>query len=156
MAGGSAELELFRRRWREELAGGGKRRRREEAEPGGGEPREAGEPKEPGEPGYLVLARGLLDGGEAPARCRSSPPAGRPAEEAAGDGGGDGDDLLGQLIRDLVGRGEPGLRGGGGGRAPGGTPERPPVWGRPLKGLALSPPEFAFQPLRRYRGLLFV
>ncbi|XP_032055045.1 F-box/WD repeat-containing protein 8 [Aythya fuligula] len=101
MAGGSAELELFRRRWREELAGGGKRRRREEAEPGGGEPREAGEPKEPGEPGYLVLARGLLDGGEAPARCRSSPPPGRPAEEAAGDGGGDGDDLLGQLIRDL-------------------------------------------------------
>ncbi|KAM6377417.1 F-box/WD repeat-containing protein 8 isoform 2-T2 [Pluvialis apricaria] len=99
MAEGSAELELFRRRWREELAGGAKRRRREEeavAKPAA-EP-EGRRSAEPSEPGYLALARGLLDGG-APA-CRSLSPA-RPAEEPAGDGGGDGDDLLGQLIRDL-------------------------------------------------------
>ncbi|XP_052651714.1 F-box/WD repeat-containing protein 8 isoform X2 [Harpia harpyja] len=93
MAEVSAELELFRRRWREELAGDAKRRRREAvaaAEP------ESRRGAEPGEPGYLTLARGLLDGGT-PA-CRSPSPA-RPTEEPAGDG--DGDDLLGQLIRDL-------------------------------------------------------
>uniref|UniRef100_A0A8C4U0R5 F-box and WD repeat domain containing 8 n=1 Tax=Falco tinnunculus TaxID=100819 RepID=A0A8C4U0R5_FALTI len=93
MAEGSAELELFRRRWREELAGGAKRRRQEAAAAP-----ERHRSAEPGEPSYLALARGLLDGG-APA-CRSPSPA-RPAEEPAEDGGGDGDDLLGQLIRDL-------------------------------------------------------
>lgn len=96
MAEVSAELELFRRRWREELAGDAKRRRRETA---AAEP-ESRRGAEPGEPGYLTLARGLLDGGT-PA-CRSPSPA-RPTEEPAGDGDGDGDDLLGQLIRDLVG-----------------------------------------------------
>ncbi|XP_075023344.1 F-box/WD repeat-containing protein 8 isoform X2 [Calonectris borealis] len=100
MAEGSAELELFRRRWQEELAGGAKRRRREAAaEPAAGP--ESRRSAEPSEPGYLALARGLLDGGAPPApACRSPSPA-RPAEEPAGDGGGDGDDLLGQLIRDL-------------------------------------------------------
>lgn len=117
MAEGSAELELFRRRWREELAGGAKRRRREAAaEPAAG--LESRRSAEPSEPGYLALARGLLDGG-APA-CRSPSPA-RPAEEPAGDGGGDGDDLLGQLIRDLVGlRGAGAALGWGGG--PGASP----------------------------------
>ncbi|XP_074743742.1 F-box/WD repeat-containing protein 8 isoform X1 [Strix uralensis] len=106
MAGGSAELELFRRRWREELAGGAKRRRREAAaeQPAAEQP--AAEPEsrhsaEPGEPGYLALARGLLDGGASPVPARRSPSPARPAEEPVGDGGGDGDDLLGQLIRDL-------------------------------------------------------
>ncbi|XP_054700331.1 F-box/WD repeat-containing protein 8 isoform X3 [Grus americana] len=102
MAEGSAELELFRRRWREELAGGAKRQRREPAaEPAAGA--ENWRSAEPSEPGYLALARGLLDGGAPPSpACRSPSPA-RPAEEPAGDGdgGGDGDDLLGQLIRDL-------------------------------------------------------
>ncbi|OXB65918.1 hypothetical protein ASZ78_008612 [Callipepla squamata] len=84
MAEGSAELELFRRRWREELAAGGKKRRREAAE---GPGRDGA--------GCLALACGLL-GGESPAP-RSPPPA-RPCEEAAG---GEADDLLGQLIRDL-------------------------------------------------------
>ncbi|KAM6318049.1 F-box/WD repeat-containing protein 8 [Podargus strigoides] len=95
MAEGSAELELFRCRWREELEGGAKRRRREAA----AEPASCCS-AEPSEPGYLALARGLLDG-SAPAR-RTPPPA-RPAEEPVRDGGGDGDgdDLLGQLIRDL-------------------------------------------------------
>ncbi|XP_075625455.1 F-box/WD repeat-containing protein 8 isoform X3 [Balearica regulorum gibbericeps] len=104
MAEGSAELELFRRRWREELAGGAKRQRREvAAEPAAGlENRRSAEPSEPG---YLALARGLLDGGAPPAPAFRSPSPARPAEEPAedgdGDGGGDGDDLLGQLIRDL-------------------------------------------------------
>ncbi|XP_075625454.1 F-box/WD repeat-containing protein 8 isoform X2 [Balearica regulorum gibbericeps] len=107
MAEGSAELELFRRRWREELAGGAKRQRREvAAEPAAGlENRRSAEPSEPG---YLALARGLLDGGAPPAPAFRSPSPARPAEEPAedgdGDGGGDGDDLLGQLIRDLVSR----------------------------------------------------
>ncbi|XP_059683705.1 F-box/WD repeat-containing protein 8 [Gavia stellata] len=100
MAEGSAELELFRRRWREELAGGAKRRRREAAAELAAGP-ESRRSAEPSEPAYLALARGLLDGGAPPApACRSPSPA-RPAEEPAGDGGGDGDDLLGQLIRDL-------------------------------------------------------
>lgn len=90
MAEGSAELELFRRRWREELAAGGKRRRREAAEGPDGLGRDGS--------GCLALACSLLDG-ESPAP-RSPPPA-RPCEEAAGD---ETDDLLGQLIRDLVGR----------------------------------------------------
>ncbi|XP_062445829.1 F-box/WD repeat-containing protein 8 [Rhea pennata] len=85
MAAGSAELELelFRRRWREELAGagaGGKRRRREPAA-GGGSP-----------------ARGPLGGGSPAPAARRGPQPGRAAAEPAGDGG---DDLLGQLIRDL-------------------------------------------------------
>ncbi|XP_061226517.1 F-box/WD repeat-containing protein 8 [Neopsephotus bourkii] len=107
MAEGSAELELFRRCWREELAGGAKRRRREAAAAAGQPP--AGPAAEPGsrrsaeqaEPGYLALARGLLHGGAPPGPARRSPSPARPAEEPAGDGGGDGDDLLGQLIRDL-------------------------------------------------------
>ncbi|XP_031447951.1 F-box/WD repeat-containing protein 8 isoform X2 [Phasianus colchicus] len=87
MAEGSAELELFRRRWREELAAGGKKRRREAAEGPGGTGRDGS--------GCLALACGLLDG-ESPAP--SSPPPARPCEEAAGE---EADDLLGQLIRDL-------------------------------------------------------
>lgn len=90
MAEGSAELELFRRRWREELAAGGKKRRREAAEEPGRTGRDGS--------GCLALACGLLDG-ESPAP--SSPPPARPREEAARD---EADDLLGQLIRDLVGR----------------------------------------------------
>ncbi|XP_054248553.1 F-box/WD repeat-containing protein 8 [Indicator indicator] len=101
MAGVSAELELFRRRWREELAGGAKRRRREVVAEPAAKP-ESSSSSEPAEPGYLALARGLLDGGSQPAPARRSPSPARPAEEPAGDGGGDGsDDLLGQLIRDL-------------------------------------------------------
>ncbi|XP_042684494.1 F-box/WD repeat-containing protein 8 [Centrocercus urophasianus] len=87
MAEGSAELELFRRRWREELAAGGKKRRREAAEGPGGTGRDGS--------GCLALACGLLDG-ESPAP--SSPPPARPREEAVRD---EADDLLGQLIRDL-------------------------------------------------------
>ncbi|XP_071619851.1 F-box/WD repeat-containing protein 8 isoform X2 [Heliangelus exortis] len=105
MEGGSAELELFRQRWREELAGGAKRRRRETAAelPAGPQSHPS---EEPSEPGYLALARGLLDGGVPPDPARPGPQPGpqpaRPAEEPPGDrGGGGGDDLLGQLIRDL-------------------------------------------------------
>lgn len=102
MAEGSAELELFRRRWRAELAGGAKRRRQEAAAEPAAKPESSSSSSEQGEPGYLALARGLLDGGAQPAPAR-------PAEEPAGDGGGDGsDDLLGQLIRDLVGLRGPG------------------------------------------------
>ncbi|XP_064024320.1 F-box/WD repeat-containing protein 8 isoform X1 [Pogoniulus pusillus] len=99
MAEGLAELELFRRRWRAELAGGAKRRRQEAAPEPAAKPESSGS-SEQGEPGYLALARGLLDGGAQPGPARRSPPPARPAEEPAG--GGDGsDDLLGQLIRDL-------------------------------------------------------
>ncbi|KAF4792786.1 F-box and WD repeat domain containing 8 [Turdus rufiventris] len=100
MAAVPAERERPRRR--EERAGSAKRRRREEPpqEPPEESPeRPAETPREsPAEPGYLALARGLL-AGSAPAR-RSPAPA-RPAGEPTGDGAGDGDDLLGQLIRDL-------------------------------------------------------
>ncbi|RMC06032.1 hypothetical protein DUI87_17577 [Hirundo rustica rustica] len=99
MAAVPAEGERPRRR--EERAGGTKRRREEPPqEPPVESPERPGEtPGEPpAEPGYLALARGLLAGG-APAR-RSPAPA-RSAGEPAGDGAGDGDDLLGQLIRDL-------------------------------------------------------
>lgn len=102
MAEGSAELELFRRQWREELAGGAKRRRREAAAEPPAEP-ESRRSAEPPELGYLALARGLLDGGGPPGPAPRSPAPARPAGPPAGDGGGDGDDLLGQLIRDLVG-----------------------------------------------------
>lgn len=106
MAEGSAELELFRRQWREELAGGAKRRRREAAVEPPLEPPLEPESRgsaEPPEPGYLALARGLLDGGGPPGPAPRSPAPARPAGQPVGDGGGDGDDLLGQLIRDLVG-----------------------------------------------------
>ncbi|XP_063029538.1 F-box/WD repeat-containing protein 8 [Melospiza melodia melodia] len=96
MAAVPAERERPRRR--EERAGGAKRRRRDE--PPQEPPERPGEsPREPpAEPGYLALARGLL-AGSAPAR-RSPAPA-RPAGEPADGEAGDGDDLLGQLIRDL-------------------------------------------------------
>ncbi|XP_043353723.1 F-box/WD repeat-containing protein 8 isoform X2 [Dermochelys coriacea] len=114
MAAGPSELELFRRRWRAELAGArpGKKRRRA-AEPGGspscrepvsgwsscgGVPRGGGEERR--EAGYFALARSLLGGKGPGARSRRhrQPRPGPPAAEP--EGGGD-NDLLGQLIRDL-------------------------------------------------------
>ncbi|XP_034646495.1 F-box/WD repeat-containing protein 8 isoform X1 [Trachemys scripta elegans] len=127
MAAGSSELELFRRRWRAELAGArqGKKRRRA-AEPGGSPscrepvsgwsscggvplaaPRDGGGEEERREAGYFALARSLLDGKAPGVRSRRHhrqprpgppPPPVQPAAEP--EGGGD-NDLLGQLIRDL-------------------------------------------------------
>nr|XP_048677368.1 F-box/WD repeat-containing protein 8 isoform X3 [Caretta caretta] len=124
MAAGPTELELFRRRWRAELAGArpGKKRRRA-AEPGGSPscrepvsgwsscggvppaaPRDGGG-EERREAGYFALARSLLDGKGPGARSRrrrprpGPPPPGPPAAAEPEDGGDN--DLLGQLIRDL-------------------------------------------------------
>ncbi|XP_067406248.1 F-box/WD repeat-containing protein 8 isoform X2 [Emydura macquarii macquarii] len=128
MAAGPAELELFRRRWRAELAGarqqGTKRRRTAELggspsrrEPVSGwsscggvplaAPRDGGGEEERREAGYFALARNLLDGRAPGARSRRhrQPRPGPlpPAQPAAAEpeGGGDNNDLLGQLIRDL-------------------------------------------------------
>ncbi|XP_037734396.1 F-box/WD repeat-containing protein 8 isoform X2 [Chelonia mydas] len=120
MAAGPTELELFRRRWRAELAEArpGKKRRRA-AEPGGSPscrepvsgwsscggvppaaPREGGG-EERREAGYFALARSLLDGKGPGARSRRRHPRPGPPPPAAEPEGGGDNDLLGQLIRDL-------------------------------------------------------
>ncbi|XP_019394901.1 PREDICTED: F-box/WD repeat-containing protein 8 [Crocodylus porosus] len=97
MADGPAELELFRRRWREELAGAKRRRREPEPEPEPGV-------EEPGEAGGVALAWSLMDGRQLSSRPRPPRPRAGPSKEAPAPAPAPGpaeDDLLGQLIRDL-------------------------------------------------------
>ncbi|XP_053135807.1 F-box/WD repeat-containing protein 8 [Hemicordylus capensis] len=122
MVEGAAELELFRRRWRSELArgrrspagGGGpgrsrKRPRQEAEEPAepvrgwggfGGIPRWGGGRRQEEQPLPPAQGRPRSSSSSSPAAPAQGPPAA--AAETAGDGGGGGkEDLLGQLIRDL-------------------------------------------------------